>query len=823
MKKYDKLMKATVTLATVMTLSQIAVPSLVSVTANDPANSANQETPKVNEVKDEAPVADAPKADEQPAAETPVDAVTSPQEQTQPQPATQAEVKVQPEAKADPVGQGVVNVNYLNENGERLDGFQLKGTVGETFDAVGKQLILGYAVNVMLMPEGSVIGIDGNLHFVSEFTETPQTVNYQYYADTAIVKVNIHNETTGENLFDEDLEGYIGSTPTVNIAEKIKGYEAAGYELISSDYPDGSPFITNLEDYSYRIIMKHGIEVQKDSREVIREINSVNEKTGKTIETIKQSHIFTRENVFDKVTKVTTEGTWSDNNTWTFPVVKSKHIFGYTSSLDSVPEVKVNAGSKDLTEKFGYTPNVETAKVVFTDKTTGKVIDTVTRTGDFDTTDKYNAAGDVIDLVAQGYELVKNEVPETGIKFDFDGEVKTFNVDVVHGIDTKTETNNVSRTVNYKLENGKVAAPQVKQEIKFTRDTLTDRVTGEVTNEDWTSPTTTFDSIATPKVKGHTADKTTVAEVTGVKANDKAIVEDVVFAPNDETAKVVYLDTVTNEVLSEKSYAGKYGEEIKFDNTELNELKSKNYSVLEDPTAAGATYDVDGTEKVITVKLGHKLNKETESHDVTRTFSLQKEDKGSFDNIVQTVTFTRTTTTDLVTGEVTIGDWESANPVFAEVKMPEVKGYKPTVAVYASEIATIDRIDEVINVVYEVAEDETPEPGKPNPEKPTPGNPGTETPGTKTPGTTNPGNETPVNETPGNVSNGGTEKPATDNKSDKQTKAKDTKPTATKANGEDPQTGVEIVESHAGALSAMFAMLSLAAGAVGIKFRKRKS
>lgn len=108
---------------------------------------------------------------------------TPPVEPTEP---TNPEEPVDP--KPDPTepttGVGIVTVHYVDQDGKEIkESKVMTGTIGETFNAVGEQIIPGYLLNIMLLPAGSVLGDDGNGHFVNEFTQDPQTVTFVYYID----------------------------------------------------------------------------------------------------------------------------------------------------------------------------------------------------------------------------------------------------------------------------------------------------------------------------------------------------------------------------------------------------------------------------------------------------------------------------------------------------------------------------------------------------------------------------------------------------------------------------------------------------------------
>lgn len=76
--------------------------------------------------------------------------------------------------------------------------------------------------------------------------------------------------------------------------------------------------------------------------------------------------------------------------------------------------------------------------------------------------------------------------------------------------------------------------------------------------------------------------------------------------------------------------------------------------------------------------MSHKITETTESKTVNETVHYVYQDgtKASADYKANPVTFTRTVSTDAVTGEKTYGDW-SADQTFDTVNSPTIKGYTP--------------------------------------------------------------------------------------------------------------------------------------------------
>lgn len=69
--------------------------------------------------------------------------------------------------------------------------------------------------------------------------------------------------------------------------------------------------------------------------------------------------------------------------------------------------------------------------------------------------------------------------------------------------------------------------------------------------------------------------------------------------------------------------------------------------------------------------------------------------------VTETLTFTRTTSTNAVTGAVTYGEWTSAKPQFDTVSSPVLSGHTASKLVVDSEIVTASSSDQEVVVVYQ--------------------------------------------------------------------------------------------------------------------------
>lgn len=112
-------------------------------------------------------------------------------------------------------------------------------------------------------------------------------------------------------------------------------------------------------------------------------------------------------------------------------------------------------------------------------------------------------------------------------------------------------------------------------------------------------------------------------------------------------------------------------------------------------------YNQDGTVQSFEVQLTHGTTQTSESQTVNETihYVYKNGDKAADDYQATPLNFTRTVTTDKVTGEKTYGSW-SADQSFAAVTSPAIKGYTPGQAEIGSQTVSGDSSDLDFTVVY---------------------------------------------------------------------------------------------------------------------------
>ncbi|WPC20346.1 KxYKxGKxW signal peptide domain-containing protein [Pediococcus inopinatus] len=424
---------------------------------------------------------------------------------------------------------------------------------------------------------------------------------------------------------------------------------------------------------------------------------------------------FTRTVTTDSVTgEVTSYGDWTAVDGDDFAAVESPVIVGYTPDVSSVAAVNdVDAAADDLTEKVTYSVDNQKANIKYVDETTGDTLKTDPINGDSNTTSDYSTADEIAALEGQGYELVSDTVPAGGIVFDTDGKTdQSYTVTFKHKTGTTTPTDpddvnydnthqSVNETINYVYADGIQAHDPATASLDFTRTVTTDSVTGEVTSYgDWTAVDgDDFAAVESPVIVGYTPDVSSVAAVNDVDAAADDLTEKVTYSVDNQKANIKYVDETTGDTLKTDPINGDSNTTSDYSTAdEIAALEGQGYELVSDTVPAGGiVFDTDGkTDQSYTVTFKHKtvtttptdpddVNYDNTHQSVNETINYVYADgTRAHDPATASLDFTRTVTTDSVTGEVTsYGDWTAVDgDDFAAVESPVIVGYTPSQATY---------------------------------------------------------------------------------------------------------------------------------------------
>ena len=258
----------------------------------------------------------------------------------------------------------------------------------------------------------------------------------------------------------------------------------------------------------------------------------------------------------------------------------------------------------------------------------------------------------------------------------------------------ETQTKEITRTIQVTTPDGQTQ--EEIQKVTYRHTKVTNLITGEVTDKGWSSEHPRFDSYQVPVINGYTATHESIPEMQVENPDMENQIIHVTYSANPQENKVFLWDTELNQSVGEMTINGVTGAEKAYDLTTIYEGVKDKYDV--DTNSLTGKYIFLAENNVpINIPITHKLQKEKETKQATRTIIVHKPD-GSSDEVAQNVTFTRTKTTDLATHSVSYTDWESDHPNYDEYVVPNIDGYKPSQEKIESSVSTGE--DETIEVSY---------------------------------------------------------------------------------------------------------------------------
>ena len=547
------------------------------------------------------------------------------------------------------------------------------------------------------------------------------------------------DDTTFDAVTSPEIEHYTADKPTV---EEVTG--------LTPESKDSEVTVT------YKANMVGSTET-KDVHQTIHYLyEDGTEAAPDKVDTV----TFTRTVTTNEATEETTYGEWQakDNDT-TFEEVASPEITNYTADKEIVEEVTgLTAESKDSEVTVTYKPKMETTTesrevnltvhYVFSDgsKAADDYVDTVTFTrnatknlatgvttyGEWAATNNDTTFDEVNSPAITMYTPDKTSVEEvTSITADS----KNIEVTVTYKQNpmASVEMKEVKRVIHYVYEDGTAAVADKVDKVTFTRTVVQDFENDKVTYGDWLPKDndTTFDAVTSPEIEHYTADKATVEEVTGLTAESKDSEVTVTYTPNrvestetkevKQTIHYLYedgteavpdkVDTVTftrkvttNEATNDKTY-GEW--EAKDNDTTFDAVDSPTIDKYHADKAkveeiTGLTAESKDSE--VTVTYTPNIVESTETKEVKQTIHYVYEDgTEAASDKVDTVTFTRTVTTNEATGDKTYGEWQAKDndTTFDEVTSPEIKNYTADKAIVEEVTGlTAEDKDSEVTVTY---------------------------------------------------------------------------------------------------------------------------
>ena len=513
-----------------------------------------------------------------------------------------------------------------------------------------------------------------------------QSTPINYEKDTQKAKTTFVDEKgnpiPGVEAITEEGDSDTPLTKEAEVKAKIKELENKGYELVSNTYPEGGKFDTDKDtDQEFKVTLKQkevtvtpdqpktpgtpvdpnnpegpkypaGLEEKDLNKTVTRTITYVyadgtpvlNEDG--TPKTVTQEAKFTREAKVNLVTGEVTYGDWSEAKD--LPEVKSPVVKGFLADKATVPATKVTGDSKDTTEVVTYKP-------------IGSWIPNIP--GQPTSPIKY--PNDPTDPTKPGKPT----------------EVLPY----VPGFTPKDKDGNPLKPVDptdptkgYEVPN-LPTDPSQDTPINYVKDTQK-------------AKTTFVDEKGNP--------------IPGVDAITEEGDSDTPLTKEAEVkAKIKELENKGYELVSNTyPQGGKFDKDKDTDQEFKVTLKAKEVTVTPDqPKTPGTPVDPNNPEGP---KYPAGLEEKDLNKTVTRTITYVYEDgtpvlneDGTPKTVTQEAKFTREAKVNLVTGEVTYGDWTPEQDL-AEVKSPVVKGYLADKATVPATKVTADSKDTTEVVTY---------------------------------------------------------------------------------------------------------------------------
>ena len=551
-------------------------------------------------------------------------------------------VKLTPEDKAVVVDDKPVYIDWKGTNGQ--------STVLPELAVPQKE---GYIASVEKVPVQATTATDEDYEYVVTYTAIQKAKTTFVYQD----KDGNVKQVEGNTPITETGKGGDKLTKAEEVANKIKEAQNKGYELVSNTYPTDGVFDKDVDtDQEYTVTLKErvvpvtpdqpktpgtpvdpnnpdgpkypaGLEEKDLNKTVTRIITYVYEdgtpvlNEDKTPKTVTQEAKFTREAKVNLVTGEVTYGDWSEAKD--LAEVKSPVVKGFVADKTSVAVVNVTGNSEDIKEVVTYKP-------------LGSWIPNIP--GETPTPIKYPNNPD---------DPTKPGQPTETLPY-------------VPGFTPKDKDGNPLKPVNPNNPEEGYEVPNIPTNpgedtpINYVKDTQK-------------AKTTFVDEKGNPIPR--------VDAITEEGDSDTPLTKEA-----EVKAKIKELEDKGYELVS-NTYpeGGKFDTDKDTDQVFKVTLKQKEVPVTPDqPKTPGTPVDPNNPDGP---KYPAGLEEKNLNKTVTRTITyvyadgtpVLNEDKTP-KTVTQEAKFTRTAKVNLVTKEVTYGDWSEAKDL-AEVKSPVVKGF----------------------------------------------------------------------------------------------------------------------------------------------------
>lgn len=203
--------------------------------------------------------------------------------------------------------------------------------------------------------------------------------------------------------------------------------------------------------------------------------------------------------------------------------------------------------------------------------------------------------------------------------------------------------------------------------MTFTRTKTTDLATHSVSYTDWESDHPNYDEYVVPNIDGYKPSQEKIES--SVSTGEDETIE-VSYTATNHTINIRIVDE-KDRTLAIKSLTGQTGETIPYDMTDMFNPFHEEYMTNE---SLSGTWNVTESNSDIVIHVKKRFDNDSESKTITRTIHITNPD-GTKKDIVQTVTYTRSKSTDLSNNQISFGEWETSKDTFDEMTIPSIHGY----------------------------------------------------------------------------------------------------------------------------------------------------
>lgn len=181
------------------------------------------------------------------------------------------------------------------------------------------------------------------------------------YVASKKAEIRYIDQTTGQELHADHIEGMIGEKVNYSTDKMIQNYKEQGYELVSDDLASGKYFDTDvLTEQVFNIYLSHGSQTIIDkSKAVTNTVHFIDKNGNELLNPQNEALTFEHSYTIDKVTgqKIQDSDSWTPAQTFgNFTLPK---IVGYHTDTEVIPSRTVTHDSTDITSYIIYSKDVE--------------------------------------------------------------------------------------------------------------------------------------------------------------------------------------------------------------------------------------------------------------------------------------------------------------------------------------------------------------------------------------------------------------------------------------------------------------------------------